>query len=334
MYLNITKFIFLILLLISTSYPSFALETDNFLALTEDIADSVDILNQHYNQVIQRRIDRINNGRFNKTCHNVATQIGKEFIRGIEKETQTWVMENEDIDRIPRYNVSKYSYWKDSIYSRSIVHLVAIAPTLNVNGIHMGTDKLSHFFILGFSYYLKYLLDTKNQGLEEPDYNNSQSVAEFNSEKKRLFTRAIKIGMSTEKGILGKLPTGVYSFGDLEANFQGLTFYYSLCDGPKPYLKVVDGNWVMTRPLDLREYVNPYLDETYNHSVYTPWRWWTIKANLSEYCETMEDPKVVERFERYKKYAPSFSVLRLRELLTRANTLNLTSIYSFQNLCD
>jgi hypothetical protein len=99
-----------------------------------------------------------------------------------------------------------------------------IAPSMKVNGIFIGSDKLGHFFEEGFLYY------SEAQGLGVQEGRR----------------RAEEWGEASERGRYGLATTGVYSNADLEANRQGFQFYRDLAANPNlsfSILKYINPNW-------------------------------------------------------------------------------------------
>lgn len=92
---------------------------------------------------------------------------------------------------------------KDSIY-RDIsylegfsLNLKELSRVVNIDGHLIGLDKLGHFFAEGWEYF-----------------NGVGGIDE-----------AIRRGRELEEGFFGKVTTGIYSYGDLVANFNGYRFW-------------------------------------------------------------------------------------------------------------
>jgi hypothetical protein len=105
-------------------------------------------------------------------------------------------------------------------------------PTMRINNICVGSDKLGHFLQQGFDYYK--IAHLKPGG-------TTKEAEEFGAE-----SEATGYGLKT---------TGVYSNADLEANRQGLRFYEELT--AKPSLK-----------FDIAQYINERWNEEVNPSHY------------------------------------------------------------------
>jgi hypothetical protein len=107
---------------------------------------------------------------------------------------------------------------EDSQYrGRSSLSLATfLAPVMMINDILIGTDKLGHFFQLGYSKYYKEILGGK-------------SPADAATE-----------GDKTESGTFGIDNTGVYSNADIAANRDGMQFYQNLARNPNLDFKITD----------------------------------------------------------------------------------------------
>ncbi len=142
----------------------------------------------------------------------------------------------------------------------------------------------------------------------------------------------------SEVDLVGKLVTGVISFGDLEANYQGMLFFRSLCDPTSSFHFQKDQNnqWILNGKFDIANYVNPDWDESFNESGFTKARW-TGKTGLNQtlrpYCELRNSPRVQMRFDYYQtKFTRSKSMQYLMDL---ENTGQLTHRrdYDFRHAC-
>jgi hypothetical protein len=113
-----------------------------------------------------------------------------------------------------------------------------LAPVLSVNGLLIGTDKLGHFFQLGYSHYFQKLVGRdrlpRGQVLSEGD--------------------------ETERGLFGLDLTGVYSKADIAANRAGLAFYEKLADN-------------RTLVFDIRDYVTRDWNEQWNPNDFKSGMW-------------------------------------------------------------
>jgi len=319
-----------ILILMTLGLTSFLVqssETDNYLAWDKTLKDSSSEINRYYNALIVQELKKINRRPFiRKSCERVATWIGKKIISGNQKHTDHWVKENKKIDKYPDYGVDRWDYLENSIYKNVWKLGTNLSPTLNINGIYAGSDKISHYLGVGYLYYLRYNLHLRLNRKR----NLSSSVKKLNAVKK-----AIEFGLYTEKFILGEsnLSSGVFSYGDMESNYQGLLFYKSFCEGKAPRLQKKRGRWQWVRNLDIRNYVNPKWDETFYSNHYTNARWHHVRPFLLKYCDQRTHPVVMAKMDYYKRIdKPSFSSRFLEARVENGQAPGLAE-HSLNELC-
>jgi hypothetical protein len=305
-----------------------ASETDNFMAMDQEIQDSSDYFNQSFNSRVEKILARANKRKLHpESCHSLAMKIAVSVGSQIKSHLRGDSFYEESIDRYPRvHQWSEQYYFHHSIFSNS-PGILLLAPTISVGGIHMGGDKISHAYGLGLVYYLKYRMDfpkllrkaelaqQKNQR-GEIDHQAAERQAQAEAEEK-----LVDFGIYSEKKICGLTnpSTQVFSYADLEANYQGFKMFWSLCHGEQPRLEIHDGKWVNAHPVDINEYVGPYWDEAYYLNDYTEKRWKQVKEKLKGYCGPMQsDPKIRKLFSYYdsRKEEKSFSVLLLEKRLS------------------
>ncbi len=110
---------------------------------------------------------------------------------------------------------------------------------LRIGDLYIGSDKFGHFIDQGFYYY------------------RSKSIED-----------GMRYGEMTEATYYGLFTTGVYSYGDLAANYEGYNFWSSLVKGPNPYVSCRKGVWTQRIPFDWSVHINAALDEGLNCSTY------------------------------------------------------------------
>ncbi len=291
--MKLKSYLILILILILfnlISLTSHALETDQFITVGIKINDSAPTLNEYISKNIEKAVDYANQKNLGKTqCRQVAKRVMDNLVGGkfsISKISQ-FAKKSPLIDKYPDMSVSDREYFKMTYYKNSdvLLKVVPLARTINLNGIYMGTDKLGHFALIGRHYY-GYFLDNLKDGLS----------VEVATEK------AILKGFKTEKGILGYAIGGVLSFGDLEANYQGLVFAKNMCEGENPYL-AFEGKWKLNpkRVFDTKEYFGPKMDESFHFNFWRPGLYKRIQEKLqAEYCAIKNSPEYLEKIQFYQ----------------------------------
>ncbi len=287
-------------------------EVDQYMAGNQLPNDESHYLNQLFNEKIQNALDDINETDPDCSCAEAAGNVLKYFGIGLNSPLEKHVKNAGDFDKYPNDDIPFSERYKKSIFRREVTSKnidqyqnyslwLQIDEVINVAGIYIGVDKLTHFTASGYLYYQIY-----NLALEQTKHE-----------------KAISIGIYGEKNILGKIPSGVFSYADLESNFQGLLFTLDLCCNGQSRL-VRDGiGWSLSTPFDIKHYVNPYWDEAYNPSYYYEGpnlsllsKAQTVMKNIPHYCLLYKTQRIQKIFTYYDRIAePSFSVLYLKELV-------------------
>ena len=199
---------------------------------------------------------------------------------------------------------SERDYFNMSIYATKkfdVSKFYSLSRNININGIYVGTDKLSHWMSTGERYFKKY-----------------KKALQRGKSEEEAFRHAINYGIFLDRYVLGGISSGVFSYGDLEANFQGLMFNRSFCrlDQESNYLKQENGVWKMQRRVDVRDYVNPNWDETFNPSLFSVLKWDMVKRNFKkENCQKLQNNVHASRFAYYQQILkPSFSFKYIEDL--------------------
>jgi hypothetical protein len=187
----------------------------------------------------------------------------------------TWMDSHRFAAQPARYRTS---YLK-SIFILNPGIALTISPTVKLYGSEFGTDKVAHVFQQGYTYYKAY-----RRALAE-----GASPAEATA-------KAIRWGQKSERTFYGTLVAGVYSNGDLAANYAGLKFYQGLT---KP---IVNGGFSRPAVLELREgtwsfrylsdllkpFISDHFNEALNPSIFSRllgWRWFIRRSVRKRSCD-------------------------------------------------
>ncbi|GEM_PF-397342 len=131
---------------------------------------------------------------------------------------------------------------------------LALSPLIKVNGYVIGVDKLEHMFGMGYAYFKRHHI----RGMK--------------------MRRVLKLGVIAEKTYLGGnfLATGVFTYADLSANFNGMRFWNHMLQKDDdvlgkqhnlgPYVTCEAGQWKKANPIDFSNYVDRTYQENYNCS--------------------------------------------------------------------
>ena len=95
-------------------------------------------------------------------------------------------------------------YWNRLVFMRS--------STIKVHGHYLGTDKVGHFFAMGYYYYGAF------QAAQLMGHTHDESLQKASD----------LCGWVTENSFLGMTSTAIYSNADMAANYSGLKFYLNL----------------------------------------------------------------------------------------------------------
>ncbi len=268
-----------------------ALETDPYYAWQHEVAlaDATDVLNAKINSDIDFVLANIaaRKSKRRLSCHEVTHRISSHFRDFIFHDIEIWASKSALVPRFPATPEEERIYRQTLLYRDrgplDLARLVPPSPTIELAGVRIGTDKLSHFFSAGWQYYRWY-----QNALER---GRSPQAAE---------TRAIRRGVFMERTILGELASGVFSLGDLEANHEGLRFLLSCCEGPNPLLAAESDGWRRIRQFDFRDHVGPEWDEMWVPPAFSRGRWKRIRPALLDYCPLLADPAFVGRRQAYR----------------------------------
>lgn len=302
--------------------PAGALETDQYYTWGKPLEDSTAVLNAKVNLEIRLLLDRVNRRApaWAVGCERIQEKINWRFTKFLFYNVGLWAANSPFVDRIPRTPDDELRYRREYLYHDGTVldlsSWVPPAPTIELNGVRLGTDKLAHFFSEGWGHYLWYRAGLRS-GLTPREAED----------------RAIDRGLRFERTILGMTSSGVLSLSDLEADYRGMQFYRDLCSGDAPLLEQSDDGWRMTRRLDFRDYVTPEWDESYHTSIYNKRRWRKVRPVLLGYCPLLDHPQVRRQRRRYQErdaLTPTEKRVRLR---TSAGKLPDPERFSIEDNC-
>lgn len=300
-----------------------ALETDNFIVWDRDLLDSSVEINKLFRQEIDHVLKYVNEKNSSIGCRELTFKIANRFktYPPLTIFIEDWLVANLSAEQIYPTNMS---YISESIYKNAYGRLfkrIPLSPNIQVNNIYFGTDKLSHFTSTSRSYLKKYLK------LIDKGYREEEAIK-----------KAIDLGIFKENTILGLKFIGVYSYGDLEANYQGFRFYSKLCLENDSYLvKEGKGKWRVANYPDIRDYVSPYWDESFNLSYRSAKNWArTSRVIAKTYCSLFDSERVQKRRDYYQSIlVPSFSIEYVKDLqaVHSLRTPNPQDEQSLEALC-
>jgi hypothetical protein len=312
---------FCLCLLLAT--PTAAIETDQYYAWGRELADSTEMINAKVNSEILLVLERVNSTRSwdTRTCEDMAKRIERHFRLFIFHDLQLWADNTSLIERFPSTAEEDWRYRKEYIYRNhgplDVGTWMPPSPTIELAGVRMGTDKLTHFFSEGWMSYVWYR-NAREKGVSE----HEAEVA------------AVRKGILLERSVLGMAASGVFSLADLEANYQGLRFFKGLCGEESPRLVMKDDGWQLASLVDFRDYVTPEWDESYQPSVFGKRRWKKVRPVLLEYCPMLDDPEVARRRAAYRERDTiTFTEGHIEELIEEGRLIDPDQ-FSIDHLCS
>ena len=228
-----------------------ASESDPWTYAYIPLADSAQAVSERLAISIREVVDAVNSEQYPGL--RMATDTAMEFAFFVEFRSRhirdvTWGMfercigtnscdgwpEIERIQMYPEESVYHAAKWR---FIPARFHLASI---VNVCGVRIGADKLTHFFDDGFHYFNA--LRSKRKNLDPEDIR--------------------QLSMAFELSYMGTRITGIVSRADIEANLAGVRFYSDLFGGKAPMIgRGPDGRLVMLRRPDICDYVSVYYDE-------------------------------------------------------------------------
>jgi hypothetical protein len=302
--------------------PVHALETDQYYAWRRPLADSSDALNAKINFELNEALRGINSDDAGRgaSCRDVVEAIHRRYTLFIFQKIELWAQRTSVLSRIPATQSEEFDYRKNWIYGQvawyDLGRTVPPSPTIEIDGIRLGTDKISHFFSEGH-YYLEWYEGARGRGMSHDE------AVEF----------AVRRGIAIETTVLGGVISGVISPADLEANYQGLGWYIDLCDGDAPLLERGEAGWRIREPFDLRPFVSPEWDESYLPNVVLKGRWVHVKPEIERHCAELADPLVQARRAAYVARDKPTYTDGLLEQMVRDGQLENPADYGIEHLC-
>ncbi len=294
-----TTLILSVTLLVLTS-SAYAAEADNFTARTLALTDISGELNKLANGAIHEAVSKLN---YDGGCSSADAEtklydeLKKTFSNHSKGELVKTILYSQSVSKneLP-LNKSIYAEWKisDGLLlgrKKAATSPLALSPLIEIGDQAIGVDKLEHMFGMGFSYFSQY-------------YGKKKSIE-----------HVLKVGIFKEKTFLGGniFATGVFSYGDLSANFNGMRFWNHILLKNEdilgkdynlgPYIVCSDSKWKVNEEMDFRNYVDASMDESINCSKFASKSGErkfkkAIKA-LGASCP-MDTQKMIELKEKYK----------------------------------
>ena len=283
----------------------FAAEVDSVTPRKLQLDNSLTIINTIFNQRMQEGIQKANAQQdyvedieADKFCdeEDLYTELRKAIFQSL---TASWGLKGYGLDKQLRSLLVAQSYslsLNDSIY-RDIDYLEGfslnikeLSDVVNINGHLVGLDKIGHYFAEGWQYF------------------------ELTQYEDHTIDQVLEWGKEQEAGKFGYATTGIFSFSDLVANFNGWRFWNKVLLKEDDPLKGVIANF-FNRPYITCEI--QIIASIKNRRVVKAWEYNT-RFDLTDYvdgawdegnnCNSYEDPFIEEKVTlRIKNVNPDFS---------------------------
>ena len=195
------------------------------------------------------------------------------IIEGLEWKFRLGLIQANQNQTLPGYRspfiLSSFSHVPRLPDPRQINRMLFLRCSLvKVHDVYMGTDKIGHFFGMGYIYYTT--------------YSTLRHLGNSHDDAVRRTVQIHKYGPISENALIGMIPTGVYSNGDMAANYVGMKFFTNLtrpiqlngCEHPS--MLVRDGDLWKLRPHVTADgpvfasFVSEHFDEVLNPCVFEP----------------------------------------------------------------
>lgn len=248
------SFLILILPLVSQ-----AAETDDFTHRNDTLADMAEVINQKANQYLRRAVVRAN-AEGNCDEEALYTKLQDYFANHTRGKLTQYINSNPEVQKIA-FPISQSVYRDWSVSDGLLLGInqnspsaLAFAPLVRVGEEMIGSDKFEHMFGMGFDYF-------------QSHYQKSKPLAEV-----------LNRGSREETLILGGtiFTTGVYSYADLSANFNGMRFWNHVLQknddvlgvqyNAGPYVACRQQKFQVVKPIDFRTYIDASMNESVNCS--------------------------------------------------------------------
>jgi hypothetical protein len=205
------------------------------------------------------------------------------------------------------------------------------AGSISAGGVLVGTDKLIHFINVGRIYHAKYASRIERGLTEEAAMRSAIASTSRNP-------------LTSEDGVLGMLSTGIYSNGDLAADYAGLLFYRNLTEpvriGPRalpPMLERDGPYWrVAVKPDSdfFTAFITPHWNEVLNPSRFVGYTAGRIRSLVVERCPDAIDwyrdrhgrQRTQEEFEAIARELSTYHGADYGHKANRDNRMSIASI--------
>ncbi len=243
----------------------------------------------------RHQMKQIRNG--NRLIDLIYDRMGKGLI---ESTVGAWLRTVKVGDKKAHFDVG----YGDSVFGLSVIRhpllLRAVAPTVNIYGVYMGTDKIDHFFAQGWDYHEK-----------------CREALRDGAKPAEALKAAIKHGKQQEKSYYGLWPAGTYSNADLAADYAGYKFLLNLTQPVKVGKKTVTpvliwkkNTWTFN-PKAGKAYLKPFMSHHFNEAMNPNWYDGSVRGFVRSAVR-----KRYKTWLKFYKTTPEAEAKRVKQLAT------------------
>lgn len=247
------------LLWLALARPGHAREVDQFtdrLFQLDHLADAAAVIDARMNALLAELVVELaarhpSSPRERDLIVEEVTQGSHlEFIAQLRSPLEAWLREVAPVELF--WVAHRGIYGGDVDYDdMGLAWYIDDAPVIRIGPLLVGLDKLGHFLGQGWFYARAY------EALRSADPRATEE---------ELLGRVRAYGHELELGYQGLTGTGVYSYADLAANWQGFQFYRALWAGPRPFIIASHGGYRVARTFHILDYATDAWDEATNPS--------------------------------------------------------------------
>ena len=264
-------------LLFSTSL--LAAEADHFSKKDSPILDLGQSVNEMANEYLEKAVE------LNQDCNeeSLYQELKKYFANHSKGKLVKRLLHEDEFSKrvipIKQSVFQDWSVWNGFLLGRKAAETspLALSPMIQIGDIVIGIDKLEHMFGMGNIYFNRFY------------------------KKGKTLKNVLKNGIFREKTILGGnvLATGVFSYADLAANFNGMRFWNHILQKNDdilgrhhnlgPYVKCENNQFIINhnKPIQFENYVDHSMDESVNCSKFA------TKSGARKYSAVMDDKNIM-----------------------------------------
>lgn len=238
-------------------------EPDHFTNRDHKLADSREFVNELANKYLEKGVSIVNASNSNCNEQLLYKTLRRYFGNHFFGKFTVEVIKSKNVERRdPRIYDSVFRDWKfydgTAMASPIVKQLnMGMSAVMNIGGVELGDDKIEHLFGQGYYYFT---------------LKNKNKLSMYDVMMKGTYRETFNMGGS-------RWQTGIKSYGDLAANFNGLRFWNHLLQkeddvlgkeyNAGPFVVCENDKFVLTEnKIDFANYFDDLVDESINCSTF------------------------------------------------------------------